>query len=56
MAAPTIGHLDPEFIALMDRVQTDLRVLFGTRNHMTLPISGTSPCSSRPGMTWAPQL
>ncbi len=41
MAAPTLGHLDPEFLALMDRVQADLRALFGTDNPFTLPISGT---------------
>ncbi len=41
MAAPTIGHLDPEFLKLMDRVQDDLRAVFGTANRMTLPISGT---------------
>lgn len=41
MAAPTLGHLDPEFAALMDRVQADLRVVLGTQNRFTLPISGT---------------
>lgn len=41
MAADPLGHLDPEFTALMDRVQEDLRLLWGTQNRMTLPISGT---------------
>ena len=41
MSAPLLGHLDPAFLALMDRVQAMLRGLFGTRNRMTLPISGT---------------
>ena len=41
MAGPTLGHLDPEFIELMDRVQADLRSVFGTTNRFTLPISGT---------------
>ncbi len=41
MAQPVVGHLDPEFIALMDRVQNGLRDLFGTENRFTLPISGT---------------
>ena len=40
-AAPLLGHLDPDFLALMDRVQRDLRELFGTKNAFTLPISGT---------------
>ncbi|MEY2981045.1 MAG: hypothetical protein RL562_1272 [Planctomycetota bacterium] len=41
MAAPTLGHLDPEFVALMDRVQQDLRHVLGTTNRFTIPISGT---------------
>ncbi|MEM7200685.1 MAG: aminotransferase class V-fold PLP-dependent enzyme [Planctomycetota bacterium] len=41
MGAPTLGHLDPEFLGLMDRVQNDLRALFGTASDFTLPISGT---------------
>ncbi len=40
-AAPVLGHLDPEFLALMDRVQADLRSLFATENAFTLPISAT---------------
>ncbi len=39
--APLLGHLDPEFLALMDRVQSNLRELFGTQNRFTVPISGT---------------
>ncbi|MGE0142587.1 MAG: alanine--glyoxylate aminotransferase family protein [Planctomycetota bacterium] len=41
MALPVLGHLDPEFLALMERVQADLRQLFGTQHRFTLPISGT---------------
>lgn len=40
-AAPVLGHLDPDFIALMDRVQADLRTLYGTENAFTVPISAT---------------
>ena len=40
-SAPLLGHLDPDFVKLMDRVQADLRGLFGTTNRFTLPISGT---------------
>ncbi len=39
MSRPLIGHLDPEFLALLDGVQARLRVLFGTRNPFTLPLS-----------------
>ncbi len=39
--APTIGHLDPDFLRCMDEVRGMLRTVFGTENAMTLPISGT---------------
>lgn len=38
---PLLGHLDPEFLPLLDRVQRQLRELFGTGNALTLPIAGT---------------
>ncbi len=41
MSRPLMGHLDPEFLALMDECQELLRQVFGTRNRMTIPISGT---------------
>jgi alanine-glyoxylate transaminase / serine-glyoxylate transaminase / serine-pyruvate transaminase len=41
MAQPLIGHLDPAFLALLDRVQAGLRRLFGTENPLTLPLSAT---------------
>ncbi len=41
LATPLVGHLDPQFLALMDEVQECLRRLFGTRNPLTIPISAT---------------
>ena len=41
MSRPLMGHLDPEFLDLMDECQELLRQVFGTRNRMTIPISGT---------------
>src|SRR5262249_59559064 len=41
MAQPLVGHLDPAFLALLDRVQAALRRLFGTQNELTLPLSAT---------------
>jgi alanine-glyoxylate transaminase/serine-glyoxylate transaminase/serine-pyruvate transaminase len=41
MAKPIIGHLDPEFIRIMNQLQSLLRNLFGTQNPVTIPISGT---------------
>ena len=41
MAQPTIGHLDPEFLQIMDDTRTKLRQVFRTENEMTLAMSGT---------------
>ena len=38
-ARPTIGHLDPEFITLMDEIKGLLREAFKTNNAYTLPLS-----------------
>lgn len=40
MSRPTIGHLDPEFIRMMDELKTLLRATFLTKNDVTFPISG----------------
>ena len=41
MAKPTLGHLDPAFLTVMDELAEMLRALFGTINECTLPMSGT---------------
>ena len=41
MAAPTVGHLDPSFLQVMDEMQDMLRTVFGTQNELTLAVSGT---------------
>jgi alanine-glyoxylate transaminase / serine-glyoxylate transaminase / serine-pyruvate transaminase len=41
MSRPTVGHLDPQFLSLMDSVGEKLRYVFGTGNRMTFPVSGT---------------
>lgn len=41
LGLPLLGHLDPEFIARMDRVADGLRTLWGTTNSRTLPLSAT---------------
>ncbi len=41
MSRPTLGHLDPQFLAILDEVNEGLRELFGTRNRTTFPVSGT---------------
>lgn len=40
MARPTIGHLDPQFVAMMDELKQLLQHAFRTRNALTIPISG----------------
>lgn len=41
LARPTVGHLDPQFGALMDDLAEDLRRAFRTANRVTLPLSAT---------------
>jgi alanine-glyoxylate transaminase/serine-glyoxylate transaminase/serine-pyruvate transaminase len=38
---PTLGHLDPQFLKLMDEVRGMLKEVFRTRNELTFPVSGT---------------
>ena len=40
-AQPLLGHLDPEFLRILDETCDRLRTVFGTTNALTLPISGT---------------
>ena len=39
MARPTIGHLDPRFVGMMDELKELLRYAFETTNALTVPIS-----------------
>jgi aspartate aminotransferase-like enzyme len=41
MARPLLGHLDPEFLELLDETCERLRSVFRTSNPLTLPVSGT---------------
>jgi len=41
LAQPTIGHLDPVFLKLMDEIRARLKQVFRTENEMTLAVSGT---------------
>jgi alanine-glyoxylate transaminase/serine-glyoxylate transaminase/serine-pyruvate transaminase len=38
---PLLGHLDPDFLAMLDETCDRLRTVFSTANTRTLPISGT---------------
>ncbi|MHC4947811.1 MAG: pyridoxal-phosphate-dependent aminotransferase family protein [Planctomycetota bacterium] len=41
LAAPTIGHLDPAYLKIMDDTRGMLRRVFRTANEMTFAVSGT---------------
>lgn len=41
LGAPTVGHLDPYFLKVMDEVQAMLRQVFQTTNELTMSVSGT---------------
>ncbi len=39
MARPTIGHLDPAFVAMMEEIKSLLQYAFQTSNALTIPVS-----------------
>ncbi len=41
LARPVLGHLDPEFLFLLEETCERLRAVFRTANRLTLPVSGT---------------
>jgi alanine-glyoxylate transaminase/serine-glyoxylate transaminase/serine-pyruvate transaminase len=41
LAAPTVGHLDPYYLQIMDEMQQMLRQVFRTKNDLTFAVSGT---------------
>ncbi|RMF60563.1 MAG: alanine--glyoxylate aminotransferase family protein, partial [Calditrichaeota bacterium] len=41
LATPIVGHLDPDFLQIMDEIQELLRFVFQTKNRFTIAVSGT---------------
>jgi alanine-glyoxylate transaminase/serine-glyoxylate transaminase/serine-pyruvate transaminase len=41
LGAPTIGHLDPEYLVIMDQTRSLMQRVFRTANRLTLAVSGT---------------
>ena len=39
MSRPTIGHLDPMFVTMMDEMKELLKYAFQTKNELTMPVS-----------------
>lgn len=49
LATPIIGHLDPEFLDMMDETTQMLRDVFRTTNKLTIPVSGTGSSGMEAG-------
>jgi alanine-glyoxylate transaminase/serine-glyoxylate transaminase/serine-pyruvate transaminase len=41
MLSPVVGHLDPDFVRIMEDIKKLLRIVFQTANEITFPVSGT---------------
>ncbi len=41
LTRPMLGHLDPEFLSVLDETMARLRLVFRTENALTFPVSGT---------------
>src|SRR5204862_985793 len=41
LSAPTLGHLDPQYLTIMDETCAMLREVMQTKNSLTFPVSGT---------------
>ena len=50
IATRQIGHLDPQFLALMDEIQELLRYAWQTDNTFTIPVSGTGSAAMEAGL------
>ena len=50
MSSSLLGHLDPNFLSVMDDVRSALRYTFRTENPVTLPISGTGTAGMEAAM------
>lgn len=49
LGRPMLGHLDPDFIALLDETGDRLRQVFHTANPLTFPLSGTGSAGMEAG-------
>ncbi|MFI5353699.1 MAG: pyridoxal-phosphate-dependent aminotransferase family protein [Candidatus Binatales bacterium] len=50
MVSPMVGHLDPEFLKVMEEIKKMLRIVFRTTNEITFPISGTGSAGMEAAM------
>ena len=50
MLSPVVGHLDPDFLKVMEDIKRLLRMVFRTKNEITFPISGTGSAGMEAAM------
>jgi alanine-glyoxylate transaminase/serine-glyoxylate transaminase/serine-pyruvate transaminase len=41
LSRPTLGHMDPYFVEIMDEAKQHLQTVLKTENRLTFPVSGT---------------
>src|SRR5215213_7532303 len=51
LARPTVGHMDPYYLKIMDELQSMLQQVFRTKNRMTMAISGTGSAGQEATVT-----
>jgi alanine-glyoxylate transaminase/serine-glyoxylate transaminase/serine-pyruvate transaminase len=51
LSLPPLGHLDPALLEMMGELQEMLRAVFGTRNRLTLALSGTGTAGMEAALT-----
>jgi len=50
MLSPVVGHLDPDFVRVMEEIKKLLRIVFQTTNEITFPVSGTGSAGMETAM------
>src|SRR5260370_40764360 len=53
MSTPLLGHLDPEFLTIMNEVQCLLRTVFLTKNPFTIAVSATGSAEKQAALVKA---
>ena len=51
MISPVVGHLDPDFVRVMEDIKKLLRIVFQTGNEITFPVSGTGSAGMETAFT-----
>src|SRR3954465_15702291 len=51
LGRPTVGHMDPFYLKIMDELQSMLQQVFCTKNRMTMAISGTGSAGQEATVT-----